>query len=284
MKYKAAMFDFDGTITAKGVSIPSQKMINTLVDLAQKMPIAFCTGRQVESFKKHGLENFLKKIDEKKKNIFLENLFLMSENGSVGYRFDTKINDFKEIYKVAWPEKIVSREQYRKDLEKLIDGRGEVLYQAHKVVVVVHTNIHDNLEIEEVYELSKEVYGLICEYLKNINKDYAEYFHIGNSGIGVLTIPANGDKDNGIKEFAKYLITERGIEFEKDLRNILLVGDRPQKGGNDHYFLRGEWGSSYTVGTFIDGGEWPKGVFDEDGKRLMNDEGTIYLINQINLP
>ena len=67
MKYKAAMFDFDGTITGKGQYYPSAEMVDTLVRLSQIMPIGFCTGRQLESFERHGLDEILQQIDKVKR-------------------------------------------------------------------------------------------------------------------------------------------------------------------------------------------------------------------------
>ena len=49
-KFKAAMFDFDGTVTEKGSIAPSAEMAKFLYELACRMPIAFCTGRQKSSF------------------------------------------------------------------------------------------------------------------------------------------------------------------------------------------------------------------------------------------
>ena len=52
MKFKAVMMDFDGTVTNKDSVVPSKIMTKKLIEMARKMPIAFCTGRQLESFKK----------------------------------------------------------------------------------------------------------------------------------------------------------------------------------------------------------------------------------------
>ena len=70
MKFKAAMFDFDGTLTEKGEYHPPQEIADALVNLSQKMPIGFCTGRQLESFKKHGLSELLKEVNDKERPNF----------------------------------------------------------------------------------------------------------------------------------------------------------------------------------------------------------------------
>ena len=62
------------------------------------MPIGFCTGRQLESFERNGLNEIVEKMDLDKKDKFLENLYLFGENGALGYDFNPQTQKFEEFY------------------------------------------------------------------------------------------------------------------------------------------------------------------------------------------
>lgn len=283
MKFKAAMFDFDGTLTEKGQYIPSQEVADALVELSQIMPIGICTGRQLESFEKRGLAELLKEVDDGKRPRFLQNLYLFAENGAIGYDFNDQIADFVELYRAPWPEKFIKREELQKALNEAIKRYGEVYYNAHRIVIVMRTKLHDEDErnVEEIYRLSDKMYEITREVLEKINPDYEKFVHIGNSGIGVLVCPANADKDNAIKKFAQLLEQSRGIKFEKNFKDILCVGDSSQSGGNDFYFLNGRYGTPYSVGEILPEKSIPHLVFDDKKCRLLNSKGTLKLIKSL---
>ena len=282
MQFKAAMFDFDGTITARGVYLPTREMADALVGLAQKMPIAFCTGRQLESFVKRGFTALTEEIDSEDKKILLKNLLLFAENGALGYYFDLEAEEFKEFYHVDWPKNFVGREELKSLLGPQIAEHGQFYDNAHEIVLVIRTRLHDHEErdIDEVYKLSEEIYEICVEGLKKFDPDFDQYLHVGNSGIGVVIGPANGDKDEGIKRFADYLSAQRGLHFDDKASEILVVGDSPQIGGNDHYFLNGRFGTAYSVGGAVPGSAFPLQVFDSRGEILSHDVGTLHLINE----
>lgn len=283
MKFKAAMFDFDGTITEKGRYTTPLELADALVDLSQKIPIGFCTGRQLESFEHRGLAELLREIDPVKRGPFLRNLFLFAENGSIGYQFNTAKDDFEEFYRVQWPTHFIDADRIRAILDEEVKEYGSVYYNAHRIVVVIRTRLHDteDRDVDEVYDLSGKIYDVTVATLKRLDPDFEKYVHVGNSGIGVVICPADGDKDTGIKRFAEFLKANRGLEIDKDAREIMVVGDRPQPSGNDHYFLNGKYGTPFTVGNFDLSQKFPKPVLDAQGKRLLHAEGTLFLINQI---
>lgn len=274
------MFDFDGTLTEKGQYVPTQEIADALVDLAQKMPIGFCTGRQLESFEKRGLAELLKEVKEKERPRFLQNLYLFAENGAVGYDFNEKAGHFRELYRVEWPEKFVKRAELQGTLNEAVRKHGEVYYNMHRIAIVMRTKLHEEEErnVEDVYRLSGKMYEITREVLRNISPDYERFVHIGNSGIGVLVCPADGDKDGAIEKFAGILERSRGMKFENDFRDILVVGDSAQNGGNDFYFLNGRYGTPYSVGELLPEKSVPNLVFDENGCRLLNSKGTLKLI------
>lgn len=283
MEFKAAMFDFDGTITHKGEYAPPKVLADALVDLSQKIPIGFCTGRQLESFEHRGLTELLREIDPAKRLPFLENLFLFAENGAIGYDFNTKKEVFEEFYRVDWPEEFIGQAKLKQQLREAVKDYGDVYDNAHKVVIVIRTNLHDQADhhIDEVYKLSATMYEITMEVLRKFSADFEDFLHVGNSGIGVIVGPANGDKDHAIKEFGVLLARTRGLKFEENLKDILVVGDSPQKGGNDHYFLRGQLGTPYNVGEANVDNPLLNVVTDEQGKRLFNATATLDLVRNL---
>jgi len=277
MDFKAAMFDFDGTVTPEGVHYPDREMVDALVRLAGLVPVAFCTGRQLESFLEHAGNDLVSGLGG--------NLYLIAENGSVGYYFNVESGKFKEFYRVDWPSSFIDREELMKKLNTAVQEYGEVYYDAHRVIIVLRTkqsNIpFEKRDIKVINQLSAKIYEVVKKFLHDIDPEYENFIHVGNSGIGVVLCPANGDKDNGILEFGRYLSKNRGISFGSEFREIMVVGDRPEEGGNDHLFLKGKYGTPFTVGAMIEGSEFPKPVFDANGQRLLHDKGTLRLIGSI---
>jgi HAD superfamily hydrolase (TIGR01484 family) len=284
MVFKAAMFDFDGTVTEKGQYMPTPKMAEVLVDLSHKMPIAFCTGRQLESFEAHGLKYLQEEISPKNLEKFYENLFLFAENGAIGYQFNSTLDEFEEFYRVKWPEEFCDQLKLKDELSLAVKDIGEVFYNAHQVVIVIRTKLYyvkeSERDMKEVYLISKKIFKIITDLLKKIDKNFEKYVHVGNAGIGVVIGPANGDKDMAISRFARYLQENRGIQFTPKAREILVVGDQAQKGGNDYYFLKGTFGTPYTVGLKEKGQKYPLEVFAGDEK-LFNAAGTMSLIKSL---
>ncbi|MDP4011790.1 MAG: hypothetical protein Q8P72_06220 [Candidatus Roizmanbacteria bacterium] len=280
-KFKAAMFDFDGTVTEKGSVAPSEEMAKVLFKLACQIPVAFCTGRQKSSFEEHGLKIILSNLEVSTRQKFLKNLYLIAENGSIGYAFDTEIDEYKEFYRVLWPEKFVERKWLMDKLAELTEGFGKVHYDKHEVVVVIGSRGHDeDIDIKDVYEISNRIYDIVIKLFKEVSPNYEDFVNIGNSGIGVVIVPKNGDKDYGIFKFGELLKEKREMSFDAKLSEILVVGDNPQVGGNDHEFLKGTYGTPYNVGEHTLDEKLPLNVYDDNGQKLLHAPGTIHLIRK----
>lgn len=278
--FLSAMFDFDGTVTEKGYYTPPPEMLASLVKLAKKMPIAFCTGRQFESFERRGLKSLLEGLNAEQAEKFLGNLFLIAENGSVGYAYNPGQKQFEEFYKADWPEEFIKREELSGILSREIAHYGDMLDSGHRVVLVMRTNLYDgdHTNFEAVYALSDQIHLVCKRVLNEINPNYEKHLHIGNSGIGVIITPAHSDKDEGIRRFGEYLKKHRGMEFDKQYTEILAVGDSPQEGGNDQFFLSGRFGTPFTVGHLNPDISRLESVFDASGQRLSNARGTVHLV------
>jgi hydroxymethylpyrimidine pyrophosphatase-like HAD family hydrolase len=280
MKFKAVMMDFDGTVTKKGSVFPSKKMIQTLIAVAKKMPIAFCTGRQLESFQKRGLSAILKEIPRSEKNVILSNMFLLGENGAMGYSFDQKIGKYKEFYRAKWPDKFLKKSKLKKMIGTQIEKYGEIINE-HRVIVVMRAHRMDKSTVKEIYEKSAKMFEICDKTLSEYDKNYEKYLHLGDSGIGVIVCPAKGDKDASIEKFAKFLAQKKAMKFGKNFKEILVIGDSAKKGGNDYYFLQGKYGTPFTVGYYDKKSCYPSPVLNSNNKRLLNDDGTIYLLDHI---
>ena len=284
MNFKAVVLDFDGTVTSKGEVQPRQEMADMLVCVAAKMPIAFCTGRQFSSFETHALGILLEEMPESEHEKFLRNCFLFAENGAIGYFYNEKQAKFEEFYKIKWPSEVLNKTKLMREIGSRVDNFGKVL-DKHEVVLVVQAIVEGkgymHSDIRKVYEHSDKIYRVCLEVLGEMLPDYEEHFHVGNSGIGVLVGPAEGDKDTATRKFADYLVEKRGIEIGEMAREILCIGDRPLLSGNDYYFLNGRFGSAYTVGDWDEKCEYPLPVLDNAGKRVLNDQGTLVLLEKL---
>lgn len=281
-KFKAAMFDYDGTLTNPGIWQVDEKVAGAIGRLLVKnFPVAVCTGRQIESFEKRFGE-MIELIRSDFGEDALGNLYLMAENGAVGYEYkigNSGAGKWEMFYIAKWPEEI-SRTDFEKKLYELVKDKAEIL--SHLVPIVIAPLGRLEMKFEDVKKKSAEIFKIAEKFIK----DYGarDYLHIGDSGLGCLICPANGDKDTAIKVFYEFLKDKKGVKFAEGspYREILVAGDNPQKGGNDYYFLNGKYGTPFTVeGDHGNGAKFPLKVFDKSGKQLLNGNGTLYLLKQM---
>lgn len=282
-KFKAAMFDFDGTITEKGVNAIDQGVMEEFARLLRRgFPIAICTGRQLDSFKRRikTLHDYLEKHGGTDS---LKNLYLLGENGALGYYFDPKTKRYRVFHEASWPVDF-PKEKFAKGLYKATKKIARAL--DHKIPIVLRPDDME-LDIHDTYKVSGEIYDLTRAYIKKFPyKNIKKIIHLGNSGLGCLICPANGDKDTAIKAFHDFLRDKRGVKFsehDKRLREIMVVGDNPQKGGNDYYFLNGRYGTAFSVcerchEKFFG---MPYLVRGDEGHLLFNSKGTLYLLKHL---
>jgi hydroxymethylpyrimidine pyrophosphatase-like HAD family hydrolase len=282
MEFKAAMFDFDGTLTEKGAHTPSLEMVDTLLRLSKKIPIAFCTGREIGSFVHGSFAVLLEQIERTKRFKFLENLFLFVENGSIGYRFDSDKGNFVELYRVKWPDHFIKKSELKAHLLPKISDFGDLFDHGHEICFVLQsTPKNGDKDINYIYSLSQKIYDICIDFFAKIDPDFEKHLHVGNSGIGVVIGPAEGDKDYAIKRFAKILAEQKGFEFDKNATEILVAGDSHFPGGNDFYFLKGKYGTPFTVGPYPITSELPSPVIDSNGRKLYHEKGTNFLIKSL---
>lgn len=270
-KFKAAMFDYDGTLTNPGIWEVDKKVAIAIGRLLVKnFPIAVCTGRQIESFEKRFGE-MIDLIRDDFGDEVLKNLYLMAENGAVGYEY--KKGKWEMFYIAKWPEEI-PRDDFEKKLYELVKDKAEIL--SHLVPIVIAPLGRLYMKFEDIKKKSAEIFKIAKKFIKDYGA--SDFLHIGDSGLGCLICPANGDKDTAIKVFYEFL----KLGSDEKCHEILVAGDNPQKGGNDYYFLNGKYGTPFTVGHNPErGAKFPAKVFDKSGKQLLNRDGTLYLLKQI---
>jgi len=282
------MFDYDGTLTRRGEFVPSDELVATLDKIAASgVPVAVCTGRQLESFERRFGPHFEQLSPEAQKNFYL-----FGENGAIGYKYDFDQKKFVEIYMGAWPLEI-PKDLFRDDLMKAMADIAEYV-DGHRIPFVLRPINALHISIEEVHKGSDLIFEALDKFIPAYEyhndeheKTYraSDFLHYGNSGLGCIVVPAQADKDSAIKAFYEYLSREGIVDFEEDdgkCREIMVVGDNPGVGGNDHFFLKGTYGTAYSVGRIEDDApeeaEFPIKVLDENGERLFHGEGTLYLL------
>jgi len=303
-KFKAAMFDYDGTLTQRSEFAPPDELVELMIKLTSDgFPIAICTGRQLESFERRFGVYFEKFSQEA-----LKNFYLFGENGAIGYKYDSGHGEeggFVEIHRGQWPDEI-PKDEFKRDLLEATSDIAEYV-DGHEIPFVLRPINALNIPIDDVHVGSDLIFDALDKFIpqyKYVDPDSGEsykasdYLHYGNSGLGCIVVPASSDKDSAIKAFHSYLFGggSDGDEGEGDCREIMVVGDNPNLGGNDHYFLKGTFGTSFTVGResedLVCGGDGDCGLCYENFRdfpvkvyrgeeRLFHSDGTVYLLRKV---
>lgn len=330
-KFKSAMFDYDGTLTENGVWTVDPKIAQRIGSLLSAgFPMAVCTGRQLDSFDKRFMPT-LESIRLDFGEDVLKNFYFMGENGAIGYEYVSCKNDeagntganneninnknvssngfwdgiadnspagsgsshWRIFYEAKWPEE-VPKDKFLSGLRRLIEDRVDFL--PHLIPIVVGPTGRYDMQLADVNSASAEIHTIVVKYMSEFDAvgggTASDYLHVGDSGLGVLICPADGDKDSAVPVFRDFL-RSRGVEFSGgspsiggDCREIMVVGDSHGKNGNDYYFLNGKYGTSFGVGNEgLDerdpSVEWPILVTDDEGNRLFNGTGTLYLLDKL---
>lgn len=222
MKYKAVMFDIDGTLTELGERVIPDFLVAKLNELTRSgVSCAVCSGR-------HHSESILDrlKVDSPEKWV------LITENGAAGYSF--KNGSWNEFYRIPWPSGTILKDELADILQKRMTFSR---FFNNLSTIIFRPDVPLEASATEVATKCDEYDSIVKKIFKEMN---ITGLHISNSRIGIIIGPENGDKDAGVLEFAKFL----GIS---DTKEIVCIGDQPNKGYNDHYFLNGKYGTPFTV-------------------------------------
>lgn len=261
--FKAAAFDIDGTLTELGRPGIPEYLEEAFAALPSDFPLAICSGRDLAHIQKKILEIQHKNEYYRQK----EEFFIFSENGCHGHVYDAKKDKFKELFRLKWPDDTVLREEMSLGLKSI--------FSWHKIIHIRDASLVIRFpsffyiwpsfirSISAITRIQTEA------YLKK-NK-FDKHFSVQDSGIGCIIIPESAGKGKAIEKWSKYL--------KISLRDILVVGDKAEKGGNDEEFLSGLYGTAFTVGRPTKN-IYPLPVFDENGQRSTGPRGTYNLLQQ----
>jgi len=273
--YSACAFDIDGTLTVRGEEYIPAFMHDTLAHACMKTPMAVCTARNLGLAFDKLASVFPHAADPSYCQI---NCVFICENGSIGYFYDATTKNYREFFRVAYPYEAKQRELLFARIKNRLEGKlGESFM--NEVSMAFRPLNFDDANHAAVAQRSNELAEMIK--LELASSDPKRALKIGDSGIGVNVFPYTGDKVNGLKEFASFLTKFRGINFGEKVREIVVIGDQPQPGGNDDTFLGGEYGTPFTVGEVNPSNLYPLPVYDSAGKILTGPEGTAYLLDNL---
>lgn len=311
MQYYGALFDYDGTLTQRyHDNIPDELIQATLALSKKGIMMGICTARTFANAlpKFAPFSNAIGTDVEARKN-----WVLICENGCKGYRYDASINDYIEFYSVAWPEQIdrealyqrllkdfgehveilnnkVSMEIFQREDAPLVSteinrdpANAEDLKQPdvekNEVSIILRPHGRMNMGPKEWELASDIIYQRVLKIMAEFDKN--GLLHVGNSKMGVSILPANGDKDRGIMEFAALVANLKAVNIEAPFKNIVAVGDQATVGGNDYYFLKGDVGTTFNVGEEDATKSIAGRVLNDAGLPLIGPAGTIQVLRKL---
>ncbi len=261
--FKAAAFDIDGTLTVLGRPGIPEYLEQAFAAMPADFPLAICSGRDLLHIQKKIIEIQHKSDYYRQK----EEFFIFSENGCAGHLYDSKRKKFKELFSVKWPDKIILKEEMSRRLKSIFSWH-KIMHIREASIVIRFPGI--------LYIWPSLIKGISAltrrqteNYLKKNNLD--KHFSVQDSGIGCIVIPQDAGKGRAVEKWSRHL--------KIPLNNILVVGDKPEKGGNDEEFLCGDYGVSFTVGKLTPN-IYPLPVFDENGQRVTGPWGTYILLQR----
>lgn len=278
--YKAIMFDIDGTLVVRGTKVLPREIIPTLTEISEKFPVAFCSGRLI-MLPKDFIEEMVKYAKNPEK--VRQNWFIVCENGCTSFYYDLQKKEYVQWHEEPWPKKI-SKDAVRTILTDTLK-RYQLQCTEQPSMFTIHMmdrhgQLHPGFTPSHLARRTKKAAQAIKNEVAKLKG--AEYVEVVDSGVGVMIVPKNGNKDRGIVEFAKFLRAKRKMKITTHAKEIAVVGDQPGEGRNDGTFLDGKYGFPFTV-DHVDGLEFPVPVFNLQGKRVRGPMGTLALLKQIRL-
>lgn len=271
--FVACMFDYDGTLIERGYRMPlPDYMPSLLQDVSRKAYMAICTARPFPAAFKHAHEILGEHFDDlKTKWIWI------CENGGAGYAYDADSGDFKEFYRIRWPEKVMEYREFQQIVTDLFEGHVHEI-DFHDSVTILRPKNLPSLSVKEI--------AYSCETLEQMGLDLIKNYHLedeirlGNSSLGIIFYGVDADKDRGVYEFGTYL-QRKDIEIAQPFREIICFGDQPVPHGNDEHFLSGRYGVPVNVGDVLIPRDSLISVIGEEGERLVGPLATSHLLRQL---
>lgn len=278
--YKAIMFDIDGTLIVRGTRELPEAIIPKLVEISEKVPVAFCSGRRIML-----PQQFIEQMAKRSKNPekVRQNWFIVCENGCTSFYYDPHKKDYVQWHEEPWP-KAINKDKVRSILTALLK-RYYFSFTEQPSMFTLHMMNRKRI-IEPRFKpsyLARRTAKAALVIRKAVEKlQGASSVEVVDSGVGIMVVPKKGNKDRGVIEFAKFLREKRKMTISKNAAEIAVVGDQPGPGCNDATFLNGKYGFPFTVDS-LDGQHFPVPVFDGKAKRIRGPMGTRTILEQIRL-
>lgn len=274
--YAGCLFDIDGTLTVRGDEFIPAFMHEILAEMCLRVPMAICSGRNFNHAYEKMAAVFTVSTNPKECQ---KNWVLICENGSIGYIYDDVNNRYNEFFRVAYPYDSAHRDSVFAQMKAAMEGKLSASYLNEVSMVFRPLNPQDP-DRAALTARSRELSVIANAQLEK--SDPKKLLVAGDAGNGVNVFPYRGNKENGTLQFAKLLQEKKGINVSPDAREMVVVGDQPQKDGNDETFLNGKYGTPFTVGETHPENLNPLPVYDlQTGKIIKGPEATIYLLKHL---
>lgn len=293
MQYHGVLFDYDGTLTPRYQNYIPTDLVAQAVQLSrQGIMMGICTARSFASALPK-LDPFLQYAGDDP--VVQQNWIMICENGSKGYYYDVAKKDYVEFYSAEWPQEI-AREALFARLMQEFGNQVAILDNKVSMEIFEKEDLGPDVEQNEIsfilrpagraalgpkdWEISsglihKKVLEILTEF------DVNSLLHAGDSKMGVSILPANGDKDRGIKEFANLVAARKGLSIPHPYREIVAIGDQATFGGNDYYFLKGEVGTTFNVGEEEEKTSTSQRIFAENGQPIIGPAATLTILKTL---
>lgn len=274
--YVAAMFDVDGTLIETGGGGFPAELVETMAELSMTVPLAICSGRRLEGMIEM-MEPFFAAAPDRAKA--QENWTFFLENGSMGLAWNSETQRYEKFYQVDWPAEHIS-------MVEVHEKAAAILPAVFSKVVLRMNECNLGIYVPDRHLYLKQELGKITASLAEATRkllmefEQHELVHVIDSGVAAHIIPAEGDKDRGIQEFARILREEHGLVIGPEAREILIIGDQPGAGFNDEKLLEGKWGTPFTAEHINPGHIYPIPVFNEKEEILKGPEATLSLLRR----
>jgi len=274
-QFISAMFDYDGTITAKrGSKTIELELKKLLIELTQKYTFAICSGRRFK-FLKPVIDDLCS--NSKDSELTRRNWYLVCENGASGHYYDQKKGCYIEHYHKPWPYGDKHKASFYSELIKRFSDKIESC-ENNRSVIVLRPHGYTEITSIDLAQKSQELLQLVIPTIEEF--DDANTLYAFNSSIAVIIINLNADKDIGVSHFAEFLKTKHGLDLGKGAKKILCIGDSAASGGNDEAFLSGKYGTPFTVGDINKQNPQLQIATDKDGTFLKAAKGTKHLLEK----
>lgn len=223
---KIIAFDLDGTLTESKQTI-TQEMADLLCNLSLKVKIAIISGGAYHQFKRQLIPQIIASTCEK--NFF--NITLLPTSGSCRYEYNSKIDDWYEVY--THPFSNNTKDRVVAELNKILENKAEFeIPEEHFGTYLEDRGNQVTLSAlgQEAPLQKKKLWDPDASKRKKIKEALEKAVPEIDANIGGTTsvdiLPKGFDKAVGLK----ILLQDK----EMSLEDMLFIGDAIFEGGNDY--------------------------------------------------